>query len=134
MPSFTVDSEGKRIKTDILVSGYIRECGTKCTLLIPLEINQICFEFWLIKVCDEWDKQFSSTDAEIKGYDVVSKNNKLKSIYGCLSVGNETIQTWQIKWKSAFSYSHFFCIGIIKDKVDILIKDPNKGPIINAEK
>ena len=67
MPQFAADSTGHRIKTDILVCVYMRENGQKCRLLIPVDVNKICFQFWLINVCDEWDKKYLSEEVELDG-------------------------------------------------------------------
>ena len=53
MATFTVDAEGNRIQTDILVAGWIRECAKTNKLEIPNDITNTCFVFWFIKVCEE---------------------------------------------------------------------------------
>ena len=62
MESFTVDSHGKRIKTDILVCGYVRDMMNEYKLEIPDEIIGLCFLFWFIKVCDQWDESLCDTE------------------------------------------------------------------------
>ena len=59
MSFFTVDADGKRIKTDILVSGWIRDFGKLTQLLIPNDVTKICFMYWLIKCCDEWLREYT---------------------------------------------------------------------------
>ena len=67
MTHCAVDGDGNRITTDILVEGYIRENAKKYNVLIPLDINTICFLFWLIKICDEWDKEFLAEGVDLDG-------------------------------------------------------------------
>ena len=87
MAQLAVDAEGKRIKTDILVSGYIKKIATNCALLIPVEINKICFDFWFIQICDEWDDQYLSEGVIIDGEIVKHTNDcDVVSIYGCHSI------------------------------------------------
>ena len=43
------DKQGKRITTDVLSAGYIRqEMEEKDRLSMPAEIKKQCFEYWLI--------------------------------------------------------------------------------------
>ena len=119
MASFSVGADGKRIKTDILVAGYVRNIGKSCRLLIPDDINKICFKFWLITVCDEWDKKLSSNRVEIDGQIIKSNEDySFASIYGCLGVSKGSYE-WQIKLLSDISW---FCIGIIEDNEEIMTK------------
>ena len=55
--SVIFDCNGKRIKTDILTAGYLREeIENKYKISIPSEIKRLCFDYWFINICDEWDK------------------------------------------------------------------------------
>ena len=78
MSSLQVDHNGNRIKTDILTSGYLRgEIETRYEILIPSEIKQLCFDFWLINICDEWDKtMYNDTRVEMDGQTVKMICNK----------------------------------------------------------
>ena len=38
MSTFCVDSNGSRIKTDIVVTGYVHEFAAECTLGVPDDI------------------------------------------------------------------------------------------------
>ena len=118
MATFAVDSEGKRIKTDILVSGYVRNMGKNYELLIPEPIKDMCFLFWLIKVCDEWDKESSSKGIKIDGQIVVKTGSTTQSIYGRESISTGSY-SWQIKFKT---HIEWFCFGIIEDKTETLKK------------
>ena len=61
-----VDRNNNKIKSDILVSGYIREAiQQELDLKIPSEITKLCFIFWFIKPCDKWNKQLSHKDYQI---------------------------------------------------------------------
>ena len=123
MSQFAVDGQGKRIKTDILVYGYIRDINKKFKLLIPDDINKICFEYWLITVCDEWDKHYlSSEHVEIdeSGATVKSIKAGVVSIYGCRTV-DKGVYSWQIKlMMNVAATSRWFCMGVIQDKHGIL--------------
>ena len=117
MASFSVDAEGNRIKTDILVAGYMREAGDECKLLIPNDINKVCFEYWLISICDEWDKELSSDNVKYDEQTFTKQSNYgFASIYGCLGIDKGS-HIWQIKVKSDVK---FLAIGIIQDDEQIL--------------
>ena len=96
MLTFNVDAEGKRIETDILVAGYVRDCGKKCELLIPEDINKICFAFWFINITDEWDQKYLADSVEITGQTACTKGYSLVSIYGSLVV-DESLHSWRLK-------------------------------------
>ena len=115
MASFAVDSNGKRIETNILVSGYIRNVGKEYKLLIPQDINSVCFDYWLIKVCDEWDTKYAPEN-EINGQIIQLKRERLLSVYGKQSV-NEGSYLWQIRFNTDIEW---FCVGVIVDDEDIL--------------
>ena len=119
MSRLAVDAEGKRIKTDILVSSYIRENGKKCELLIPDDINKICFEFWLIKICDEWDKKYIYSGVTIDG-DIAkySNDSTIASVYGCHSIDKGSY-SWEMVLRRP-SHPGWFCVGLIEDTPDIL--------------
>ena len=123
MATFSVDANGQRIKTDILVSGYMRQFDEKHKLFIPIDINKVCFQYWLIPVCDEWDRKLSFNNIHIDGQIMKSaaKRGQPQSIYGCLGVDKGS-HTWQIKLRSNASW---FTIGIIQDKHEILTKFKN---------
>ena len=118
MPAFyAVDSHRKRIKTDVLVSGYIRNTARDHGLLIPDGINTICFEYWIVRVCDVWDQEFSSKLIKIKE-DKVRAGDCVwpQSIYGSHSVRTGS-HSWSIRFKTNVKW---FCIGIIYDDPEIL--------------
>ena len=98
------------------MAGYIRIFNKECKLLIPVEIISICFDYWLIKVCDEWDKQFLAEGVEIDGQQISISNNTINSFYGCYSF-NTGEHSWQIKLHSDIS---MFFIGIIEDDEAVL--------------
>lgn len=55
MEPFTIDKDGCRIMTDILVTGYIRNHMNEYNVDIPGEIIGLCCMFWFIAISDEWD-------------------------------------------------------------------------------
>ena len=117
MTSFNVDAAGNRIKGDILVTGYIREVGDKYKLLIPMDINTVCFKYWLITVCDEWDKRLSSDKVEYNQQLITTiRPNAWKLVYGCLGI-DKGLHTWQIK---IISDIRFLAIGVIEDNENVL--------------
>ena len=121
MPQFAVDGKGNKIKTDILVTGYIREYGKEYSLLIPVDINTLCFQFWIIKICDEWDEEFSFKNIDIDGPIVKYKGNCDEAlVYGCHSIDKGSY-SWEIQMTRKTDEAWFF-MGIIEDEPDILKK------------
>ena len=122
MSCFSVDSEGKRIKSDILVSGWIRDIRKKYGLLIPKDVNNICFEYWLFKLCDEWETKYLLPYIQVKDECVRITKRKigddLPSIYGCHSI-SEGVYEWKIRFNTKVKW---ICIGIIEDEEKILEK------------
>ena len=118
MTTFAVDSKGKRIKTDILVSGWIRNIAKQNKLLIPQDINGICFEYWLLKECDHWDKSRLAINTEIDEQIVKLRciGDKQASTFGCHSIDKGSYE-WKIKFISDVQWC---CIGIIEDTQEIL--------------
>ena len=85
MALFTVDSNGQRIKTDTLVCGYVRNIMDIYNLEIPDEIIALCFLFWIIKVCDQWDGAlYDKKRIEIDGS--CGKWDRYASLFGTKSV------------------------------------------------
>ena len=124
MATFQVDSTGSRIKTDILTNGYIRQnIEEKVKLLIPSEIKQLCFKYWFINVCDEWDKQFSNKAYEINGQCIkLVKNVYFQPAAFGSYVVKSGIFSWIIKCKTDINW---MCIGIIEDDQSLLNKHIN---------
>ena len=98
MAQVSVDKNGDRIKTDILVVGCISNLNKQFKLLIPVEISSICFDYWLVKFCDEWDEKYSDENVENDGQIATVKNFGTISVYGCHSInrGCDT-HSWEIK-------------------------------------
>ena len=101
MSTFTVDKNGNRIKTDILIYGYLRQEIEKLyKILIPSEIKQLCFEYWFINICDEWDiklckhKSIEFNGQTVRCIDPVSPRN----IYGCHCVSSGEF-VWKLNLK-----------------------------------
>ena len=115
-----MDSEGIRIKTNILVSGYIRQLAKEYDLFIPEDIRSICFEYWLIKANDEWDTKYIARSVEINDETVTCRGDRgtYASVYGSVSIG-KGIWSWQLKLKSE---NVSIRIGIIEDDDNILNK------------
>ena len=75
MASVCVYYKGERIKTDILVSAWITNLKRKNKLFIPKDMIELCFKFWFIDVCDEWDKIFiDDADVTLQGQCITIKN------------------------------------------------------------
>ena len=51
---------GRRITSDILVSGYIKQQIQPQLKknIIPDELYKLCFQYWLHKACDAWNQDF----------------------------------------------------------------------------
>ena len=133
-----VDVKGTKIKSDILVSGYIRkQIMEKFKIYIPMQIIELCFLFWYIDTCDKWDKllchelvQIDYTGSCVKLDDNIewtSDRPLFCTIFGCNSIKSGDIFTWKLRFNSNI---YWCCIGIIHDKIDILksnINDNNFG-------
>ena len=121
MPTFQVDSAGNRIKTDILSTGYIRQqIENVFKLLIPSEIKYLCFQFWFINVCDEWDKKFSNNAYQIDGQ-CVTTNISISEEYQASAFGSHIVESgiysWIIKLNTDIDW---ICIGVIQNDEKIL--------------
>ena len=133
---FSLDSKGEKIKSDILVSGYIRkQIIEKYKINIPLQIIKLCFLFWYIDACDKWDTSLCHKLVKINGSCVKLDDNvewtperpMLCTIFGCNSIKSGDIFTWKLRFNSNIYYC---CIGVIHDKIDVLkanIIDNNFG-------
>ena len=119
MTTFTVDSNGDRIKTDILACGYVRqEIENVYKIMIPSEIKQLCFVYWFINICDEWDKTLMDgidCDKQI----VKSTDGHYATIYGM-----NVIKSGTYEWWLKLHHIHYgcICIGIIENKSEYLNK------------
>ena len=128
MTSFSVDSSGQRIKTDILVSGYVRDVMNHHKIEIPDEIVGLCFLFWLITVCDEWDKSLCHNEwVDIDG-SCVTITDKYK--YGRTDVwcytlfGGQVVESGVFKWCLKFNTEiEWICVGIIIDDKEVIEKN-----------
>ena len=116
MPSFSVDSKGDRIKTDILICGYIRKFVGQYLIHVPKEITRIIFLFWFVKVCDEWDRSLCPQSVIINGSSVKLNKNKTHTIFGVNAIETGTYE-WIFKLVTEVKW---FCIGIIRDDMKIL--------------
>ena len=59
------------------------------TILIPSEIKQLCFDFWFLNVCDEWDIESCKHDNIKFDGQIVSNTNTesdTQNVFGCHSV------------------------------------------------
>ena len=111
----SVDSNGKIIQTDILISGYVRNIMDECKLEIPDEIIALCFLFWFIKVCDQWDELLHDTERiEVDG--LCGKWHGYGSLFGSKIVTKGTFK-WSLQLKSKISWG---CVGIIKNDERII--------------
>ena len=129
-----VDNEGNRIRTDILTSGYIRqEIEEKLELLIPSDIKQLCFVYWFINVCDEWDIKYTNDKYQVNGQCLKLfksgdgfddfLNFGQPSAFGTHSVEGGTF-LWRIKFNTDVKW---ICLGVIQDDETLFIKHANDG-------
>lgn len=125
MATFSTDRDGQRIVTDILVAGYIRNISKQYNLAIPHDINGICFEFWIIRVSDEWDQSLIGKHIKIDGQLVqLSKDRKFGSCFGCYSISKGT-HSWTVKFGTDIDW---VVIGIIEDDPTTLAYVANHNP------
>ena len=87
--------------------------------------------YWLVKFCDEWDKNYLAEGVKINGQ--IATFNKIwvtASVYGCHSINKGCdSHSWQIKLCDDVS---FYSVGIIEDKEEILKECQNhSGYVIN---
>ena len=80
--SLCFDSNGHRVKTDIVVTGFIRKVSKEIPMEIPNDIIHLCFLFWLIDICDEWDKSISDENLVIEGGIVKSSDDDVSDTMG----------------------------------------------------
>ena len=112
MSTLAVDHNGNQIKTDILTGGYLRQViEDKFHIKIPSEIKHLCFVFWLINICDEWDHTLYTTEKmKIDGQIVTSTAKGFSSI-----VGRHRVSSGQFEWKLRHFGVIGVCIGVIED-------------------
>ena len=126
MSTVTVDKDGNRIITDVLISGYLRkEIEKKHKILIPYEIKQLCFDFWFINVCDQWDiKSSKQSNIQFDGKQIAKCNNNVfRSIYGCHCVSSGEFE-WKLNLKKIGRLG--ICVGIVQnDKIDDFVVNCN---------
>ena len=100
---FQMNAEGKKIESNILSAGYIRNIEDESELSLPIEIKALCFKFWFIKECDEWDETITNDKYEINEQSLKlargTSNNVDYYAFGvnCIEWG---IFTWKIRFKS----------------------------------
>ena len=117
------DKNGKRIITDILTDGYLRQIIEKTyKILIPSEIRQLCFDFWFLNFCDGWDDKLSNHETvTIEGQMVKGlEDSSVRNVFGChtISAGQ---YIWRLNWKKV---NGAIGIGIIHDyKVEYSLND-----------
>ena len=76
----------------------------------------ICFAFWLINVCDEWDIDSSSDNIEVNGQTAKWLKSIDGSMYGCHGVDKGSY-SWTITFKKDIEWA---CIGVIEDDPEVL--------------
>ena len=115
MASITVDQCGIRIKTDVLTSGYLRqEIERIYKILIPSEIKQLCFDYWFINICDEWDVELCKHErVEIDAQTVKTANKTTqhdnRNVFGCCKVSSGQF-VWKLLLRKVIG---FISIGVI---------------------
>ena len=115
MSTVAVDKNGKLIKSDILTSGYIRqEIENVYEISIPTAIAKLCFDYWFINICDQWDielckhQNLQFNEQIVKYIDGPSFRN----IYGCHSVSSGQFE-WRLNLKKIGDKGIY--VGIIHD-------------------
>ena len=123
MLSHSVTANGEPIMTDILVIGYTRNKMKEYNLLIPIEIQQICYAFWQYIACDIWSTDFHDEDKyEINGDCIKTLQEGGITFYGNHIVKDGQKYVWKLKLNS-FPYT-----GISK------YYNPYIGVIVNDNK
>ena len=134
---FPVNSKGERLVDDSLVIGWIRtEIEKKYkNSNIPYALKQLCFKFWLIKICDQWDLTYYDKKRILisnNGLTASAKDNTSCSIYSKreIDIGDKYIWTlkmnsWFCEWSSIIGQPY---IGIIKSDEKILNRCKINGP------
>lgn len=114
MSTLAVDQNGDRITNDILTSGYLRqEIEDSYKISIPTEIKQVCFDFWFIKICDEWDIEICEHKGiQFSGPIVQLNLSSGRALYGRHSVSSGQYE-WRLRVRSESTAG--FAIGIIQD-------------------
>ena len=123
--NFVIDSNGNRIITDILVTGYIKEIEKIIKIYIPTGIKKLIFDYWLINICDEWlvTEKLTTDVIKVNGFciDVLQKTRA--TIYGTKVISPGNRFTWIIKINKYFSRSTSYyhpCVGIIQNDAKIM--------------
>ena len=118
MSSATVDVEGNRVITDVLVAGYTHETTNMYDLVIPNEIVGIIFIFWFIDACDQWDQSFCHESVDFYSRCVKMTDEGVFSIFGMKSVKSGIFE-WELEFKT---YVTRGAVGLIQDSPEILRK------------
>ena len=120
MSKITVDKQGNRIMTDILTFGYLRQEIEKIhKILIPSEIKQLCFDYWFLNICDQWDTKSSEhDDIELDGQVIKSQctwNDNWWNVFGCHSVSSGHF-VWRLlfRFKDGTAACHIGIINVDK--------------------
>ena len=102
MSAVQVNQKGDRIVTDILICGYVtQEIEDKYKLSIPSEIKRVCFHFWFINVCDQWDIESCKKHASVTFAGQIVKSSKVelvRNVFGCHTVSSGQFE-WRLNWK-----------------------------------
>ena len=137
--NFSVNANGDKITSDILVSGYIRKkIINPHQLKIPIELKKLCFLFWYINACDKWDKSLCHEFVQINKEGTCFKLDDdflwdpedgvgLCSVFGINSIKSQQIFSWRIRFNTNVFWA---CIGLIKDDPKVInqnITDNNYG-------
>ena len=126
------DQNGEIVKSDILVTGYIRQDVEKdMSQEIPNELYQLCYLYWLYNVCDSWNSKFQKDDIIKTDGDKITLSPATCTVYGNHVVVDGSKYNWKVKMNK-FGYGEGAfkdfvklwnpTIGIIKDDADILKK------------
>ena len=127
MTAVSVDKDGNRIKTDILVSGYTRQEGDRYGMEIPQEIMMLIFRFWFIAVCDTWKKSLCCSL-----FDITNECARLtkkatvedEGFWLCSVFGHHVVDHGIFEWKIKFNTNiKWICIGVCFDDEEMLKKN-----------
>ena len=132
MNAVCYDANGDRIKTDILVAGYVRHGANEFHMDIPDDIIKLCFLFWLLTVCDEWDKSMKHPSHEAMkidgdifrwkdGYERGKDN-----VYTVMAYGKKSVEDGLFEWRLSLKTDiKFVWIRMVPDEPDILMQSSN---------
>ena len=133
MTAVCYDANGDRIKTDILVEGYVRHVANGFNMDIPDDIIKLCFLFWLVTVCDEWDKSMKhpsheamKIDGDIFRWKDGYERGKDR-VYTVMAYGKRSVKHGSFEWRLSFKTDiKYVWIRIVPDEPDVLMMEDSE--------